>query len=91
MYLLGAMQKFEQMTRDQVQQVGFEIAIMGQRGLDMNDAAQKYQLKSLPGQFSGTHLVCLMYAAFKIIAPQEKIGVDFSKEYETAAALHRKK
>ena len=30
---------------------------------------EKYQLRSLPGRFSGLHMVCLMYAAFKIIDP----------------------
>jgi hypothetical protein len=31
--------------------------------------------------FSGLHMVCLMYAAFKIIDPTADIGFDLAKEY----------
>lgn len=88
MYCLGALERFEQMSTDQVRQVGFEIAILGQGGLDVNDPAQKYRLKSLPGPFSGLHLVCLMYVAFKQFAPEQDVGFDLGKEYEEARALH---
>lgn len=39
------------------------------------------------GQFSGMHLVSIMYAAFKRIAPDVDGGIDLSKEYETALAM----
>ena len=71
--------------------VAFEIAFMGRTGLDTNDPAQKYQLKNLPGNFSGLNLVCLMYVAFKSIAPETDIGFDLSKEYAAAKNLHREK
>lgn len=91
MYLLGAIQRFEKMTRAEIQAVAFEIAILGQQGLDTNDPAQKYQLRSLPGHYSGLHLVCLMYGGFKIITPQHDVGFDLSKEYEMAKALQQPK
>lgn len=91
MYMLDAIQQFEKMTDTQIKQVGVEIAILGQRGIDMNDPAQKYQLRSLSGSFSGLHLLCLMYAAFEITAPGQGIGMDLSKEYEVAQAMRSKK
>jgi len=48
-----------------VQKIGFEVAALGMKGFDVNDSTQKYQLRSLPGRFSGLHMVSLMYAAFK--------------------------
>ncbi len=57
----------------------------------LRSAAPKYQLKSLPGNFSGLHLVCLMYVAFKSIAPDTDVGFDLSKEYAAAQALHGEK
>lgn len=90
MYMLGAIQKFEKMSPAQIKQVGAEIAILGQRGLDMNNPAEKYHLRSLPGSFSGLHLVCLMYAAFKIVALDLDSGIDLSKEYDVAMSMHRK-
>ena len=90
MYGLDALEKFARMARADVQQIGFEIAAMGQRGLDTNDPTAKYRLNSPAGNFSGLHLVCLMYVAFKSIAQDTDIGFDLSKEYATAQALYEK-
>jgi hypothetical protein len=87
MYCLGALRKFDKMPLEEVKRIGFEIAVLGQRGLDTNNPDQKYTLKSLPGTFSGLHLVCLMYVAFKQISPQQSIGFDLSREYEVARSL----
>ena len=88
MYCLGALRKFDKMPLEEVRRIGFEIAILGQQGLDTNNPDQKYTLKSLAGSFSGLHLVCLMYVAFKRIALQQSIGFDLSREYELARSLH---
>jgi tetratricopeptide (TPR) repeat protein len=88
MYLLGAMQKFGSMSREEIQKIAFEIAILGQRGIDANDPAQKYSLRSLPGRFSGLHLLCLMDVGFKAIAPEHSIGFDLSREYEVAQSMY---
>jgi Flp pilus assembly protein TadD len=88
MYLLGALQRFEKMSREQVQKIAFEISIMGQRGLDTNDSSQQYRLQSLPGQYSGLNMGCLMYVGFQMIAPDLSIGFDLSKEYDIAKSMH---
>ena len=87
MYCVDALRKFEDKSRAEVQKITFEIAILGQRGLDTNDPSQKYTLKSMPGDYSGLHLVCIMYVGFKIVAPEQDIGFDLSKEYEAAKAM----
>jgi tetratricopeptide (TPR) repeat protein len=89
MYLLGALERFEKMTPAQVQQVGFEIAVMGMKGLDTNDPAQKYRLKTLAGSYSGLHLVCLMFVAFRQVAPQHSIGFDLAREYAEAERMYQ--
>ncbi len=87
MYCLGALELFETMTDEQIQALGREIAILGMRGLDINDPSQKYTLNSLPGDFSGMHLVSLMYAAFQQVAPGTDVGIDLSREYAQAVDL----
>jgi tetratricopeptide (TPR) repeat protein len=87
MYLLGALEKFSRMTKEQIQTIAFEVAMLGMNGLDTNDSAQKYTIRSLPGNYSGLHLVCLEYAGFKEIEPGVDIGFDLSKEYEQAQLL----
>jgi len=55
------------------------------------DPAANHQLRHLPGNFSGLHLLCLPYVAFQLMAPKHDIGFDFSKEYAAAQKLFRKK
>ena len=57
----------------------------------MNDSAEKYRLESVPGSYSGLHLVCLMYVGFKMFAPEQDISFDLSKEYAAARGLHAQK
>jgi predicted Zn-dependent protease len=87
MYCLGALKRFAEMTDQQIQAIGQEIAILGMRGLDINDPAKKYTLKTLPGDFSGLHLVSIMYAAFQKTAPGTDVGIDLSREYAQAVAM----
>ena len=91
MYCLGALEKYAKMTPDKVQQVGFEVAMLGMSGLDVNDPTPKYRLKSLPGTFSGLHLVSLEYVSFKQFAPEMDIGFDLSTEYRSAQTLFERK
>ncbi len=74
-----------------MQKIGFEIAILGTRGLDINEATEKYTLQSMPGKYSGLHLLCFQYVAFKQIASGQDIGFDLSAEYRTALSLFDKK
>jgi hypothetical protein len=87
MYIAGALERFESMSQDDIQKLGYEIAVKGQSGLDINDPAQKYTLSSLPGNYSGLHLCSMMYAAFKQFAPKQDVGIDFSKEYAAALGM----
>lgn len=88
MYCHGAMQTFAKMSQEDIRKVTFEIAMLGTRGLDVNDSAQKYQLHSLPGRFSGLQLVSIEYVGFKIIDPGIDLGFDLAREYEQAQALY---
>ena len=89
MYLVGAIEKFGGMSRQELQKIAIEIATLGAEGFDVNDSSQKYQLRSLPRRFSGLHMVCLMYAAFKIIDPTADIGFDLAREYALANQMRR--
>jgi len=90
MYCLGALEKFDSMSADEVQKIGFEIAMLGTRGIDVNNPESRYTLKNLSGDFSGLHLLSIQYVAFKKIAPKENIGFDLSAEYEAALKLFQK-
>jgi tetratricopeptide (TPR) repeat protein len=87
MYCLDALKLFEEGGRTKAGAITMEIALLGRNGLDINDPAQKYTLRSLPGNFSGMRLVSMMYAGFKILAPDKDAGIDLSREYAEAKRL----
>lgn len=87
MYCLGALERFQEMADQEIASVGREIAILGMKGLDINESDQKYTLTTLSGRFSGLHLVSLMYVAFQKTAPGTDVGIDLSREYQTALAM----
>lgn len=88
MYCLGALERFANMSPAEVYQVGAEIAILGMNGINVNDPDSSYHLRSLPGEFSGLHLLSLEYVAFKQAAPELNIGFDLAREYEMAQTLY---
>jgi tetratricopeptide (TPR) repeat protein len=87
MYMIGALDIFDKVGPDKSREISFEIAMKGQEGLDINDPEQKYTLASLPGKFSGMHLVSIMHVGFKAIDPNLDTGIDLDAEYEAAKAL----
>lgn len=90
MYILGALKTFKEIGPRKTHELTLEVAIKGQSGLDINNPEQKYTLKSLPGSFSGMHLLSIMYAGFKAIDPTMDAGVDLSAEYEAALSMQSK-
>jgi tetratricopeptide (TPR) repeat protein len=89
-FLLDALQRYDRMQVNQVRDVAFEIALLGQSGLDYASAEKKYRLRALPGElFSGLQLMCLMHAGFKRIAPSEDTGTDLDEPFLTALQLHK--
>ncbi len=81
------MERFEGMPRAEVQKITFEIAMLGSRGLDVNDPAEQYSLRSISGKFSGLHLLCIEYVGFQIIDPKVDIGFDLAAEYAGTRAM----
>jgi tetratricopeptide (TPR) repeat protein len=79
-YLLDAMRLFRGMSLQEIQEITFEIGMLGKYGLDINDPHETHVLRSLPGRtFSALQLVCIMYAGFKRIEPGMDLDIDLSE------------
>lgn len=89
MYLVSALEKFQGKSTEELQKIGFEIAMLGTKGININDPDSSYAIDTLPGEYSGLSLVCHQYVAFQRFAPEMDIGIDLSKEYEAAEELFR--
>jgi hypothetical protein len=84
-YLLDAMRLFRGKSLQEIQEITFEIGILGKYGLDINDPQESHVLRALPGRvFSALQLICIMYAGFKRIEPGMDIGVDLGEEWGMA-------
>jgi hypothetical protein len=69
-------------------EITFEIAKLGESGLDYASPEKKYHLTSCPGEsFSGHQLMCLMFAGFKRIAPDQDTGMDLNEPWVAALGL----
>ena len=89
MYLLGALQRFEDMDESDILQVTAEIALLGRFGLDYASPDTQYKLRSLPDeQFSGLQLMCLMYAGMKRTHPEADTGMPFDEAYAAALSMY---
>jgi len=86
-YCGDAIRMLEAMTMEEVRRITMEIAMLGAKGLSVSDPSIKHRLHSLPGDFTGLHLLCLEYVGFKIIDPTVDIGFDIAAEYAEACRL----
>ncbi|MCC5611961.1 tetratricopeptide repeat protein [Nostoc sp. CHAB 5834] len=86
-YILGALEKFDAMGEEKTKEVAVEIAFLGREGLDLNDPEPRYTLRSVQGEFSGLHLVAMMYTAFQQIDPGLPPVIDLSEEYSAALGM----
>ena len=91
MYITSALKTFDRVGASTRQAIALEIALLGRTGLDINNADEKYTLKSLPGKFSGLHLLAIMFTAFRQIDPTMDMGADFTAEYQAALQLQAEK
>jgi hypothetical protein len=89
MYCLSALQRFEDMNRDEILEIVGEIAVIGSSGLDYASSDKKYTLQAVPGeQFSGLQLMCMMYVGFKDVEPTVDVGMDLHEPYQAALQLY---
>ena len=61
--------------------------MLGRSGLDINNPTKKYQLKSMPGDFTGMQLMAYMHVGLKQLEPGIDTGIDLEKEYRSALEL----
>jgi hypothetical protein len=87
-HLLDALKRFDSLDPRRVGEITFEVARLGESGLDYANPEKKYTLSAYPGEsFSGLQLMCLMYSGFKRIAPDQDTGMDLNEPWITALEL----
>jgi hypothetical protein len=90
-YCLDALKRYDTMPVEKIREIALEIGLVGRNGLDYASPDKKYTLKSQPDEvFSGLHLMCLMFAGFKRIAPEHDLGMDLHEPFLSALEMFQK-
>ena len=88
MYMLGAMEYFDNLEQRDVYRIALEIAMVGVTGIHPQ---KKYSIKSIPEkEFGGYELLAYYYVSWARAIPEklEHLGLPFSKAYESALQMY---
>ena len=91
MYMLGAMEHLDTLEPQDVHRIAIEIAMVGVTGINPK---KKYSIKSLPGkEFGGYQFLAYYYVSWARAIPEklDKLGLPFSKAYESALQMYNAK
>jgi hypothetical protein len=91
MYMLGAMEYFDNLTLKDIKQIAFRIAWMGTNGIKPDEKG--YRIEGVDKEFSGYQLLAWYYVSWAIAVPEElsHLNLPFAKAYETAKLMYDKK
>lgn len=88
MYMVGALDYFEDMSQEEIKKIAMEIATIGMSGIDPNK--DSYKIPSIKGSsFSGYKTLAYYYVSWAIAIPEmlEQLQMPFDKEYALARKM----
>jgi Tfp pilus assembly protein PilF len=91
MFMGGALQFFEDKSKEEIKKIAFEIAMQGTQGYDPN--IKNYKLSSIPNQtFSGYQILAYYYVSWSIAIPEmlAQLQLPFDEEYKLALTMFKK-
>ena len=91
MYMIEALKYFDEMSKDDVKRIAFEIALLGRQGFHPENKG--YKLSSITGkEFSGYHILAYYYVSWKIAIPDmlDELKLPYDDEYNLAETMIRK-
>ena len=92
LYFLEILKRLDTLPLEQIRRIGAEAAMTGETGLNYASPDKTYSVPAYgPEKLSGLEVMCLMFAAFQRIAPQQDIGIELHEPYMKALALHEAK
>ncbi len=88
MYMIDALNYFDKMSKDEIKNIAFEIAMLGRQGF--NPKKKGYTLSSIPGKsFSGYHILAYYYVSWKLAIPEmvDQLQLPYDEEYKLALSM----
>ena len=91
MFMVDALQYFQDMPTETIKKIAFEIAMNGTQGYAPDK--MDYRISSIPGKlFSGYHILAYYYVSWMLVMPEQidKLELDYEEEYEMAKQMKNK-
>ena len=88
MFMVEALQYFKAMPIEAIKKTAFEIAMIGQQGIDPK--IDNYIVGSIPNQrFSGYQLLSFYYVSWALAVPEHvgELGLDYKEEFGMAVKM----
>lgn len=92
MFMVGALEYFENKSKDEIKKIAFEIAMQGTQGYDPN--VKNYKLSSVPNkEFSGYQILAYYFVSWSIAIPEmvSQLQLPFDAEYKLALSMFNAK
>ena len=89
MFMVDAMQYFENLSPAKVKEIAIEIAMLGTQGINPAEG-NNYKLSNIPKKdFSGYHLLAYYYVSWSNAMPEmvNNLNLPYAKEYEMAKQM----
>lgn len=93
MYMLGALEYFDGMSKIDIKKIAFEIAMIGTKGISPEQKSG-YKVPSIPNKdFGGYQLLAYYYVSWALAIPEmlPSLGLPFDSAWETAQQMWKRK
>lgn len=91
MYMVDALQFFEEKSKEEIKKIAFEIAMQGTQGYRPDE--EGYRINSIKGKtFSGYHILAYYYVSWALAIPEmlSQLQLPYDEEYKMALTIFKK-
>jgi hypothetical protein len=92
MFMVDALQFFDNKPTAEIKKIALEIAMQGTQGISPDK--DNYRINSIKNKtFSGYHMLAYYYVSWALAMPLEinKLGLDYKNEFEMALLMNKQK
>ena len=92
MFMVDALQFFEDIPKDEIKKIAFEIATQGTQGYRPDK--DNYRISSIKGKtFSGYHILAYYYVSWSLAIPEmvSQLNLPYEAEYKMALTIYKPK
>ncbi len=86
--MIAALKRLRSTTPEARNQLTLQAALIGQKGLRLQDDARIHRLDRIPEPLTGLEVACLIHAGVQIALPGADTGFPLSAEFQVALSLH---